>query len=229
MTANRLPTLLLCLCGVTADAAAQNTFTPAAFGDGEKSLAALIEFPELRGDASVTISCITVVTAKGKLDKHGCYQVNPGDETFIAAIYKAAKKARLTPATYDGKASAVVLQYRIQFVQKGEDRILSFAANPGYEENVDAYGADHVAAQRLMDKEKWRDACPKQARFLVFAKANVDYDGTPSSASLTHADGIPITAKCQQAIIDSLLASRFIPAMADGEPVPSTFIEPFGN
>ena len=26
-----------------------------------------------------------------------------------------------------------------------------------------------------------------------------------------------------------VLASRFIPAMVDGEPVPSTFVEPFGN
>lgn len=202
---------------------------PANFSDGETSLSSLIEFPKLRGDASVAIFCLGLLTKKGKLEEHGCYQRNPGDETFVAEIYKAIKKARLTPAIYNGKPTTVVFQYRIQFVQKGEEQEMNFVANPGYAENVEAYGQDHIAAQRLFGEETWQKACPKQARFVVLAKANVDYDGTPGAVSLTPAEGIPITGKCQQAIIDNVLQSRFIAAMADGEPVPSTFVEPFGN
>ena len=220
--------LLLASIGAASNSGAQE-YAAANFSEGEKSLSELIEFPELRGDASVTISCLGLLESNGKLDKHGCYVRNPGDETFVAAIYKAVRKARLAPAVFDGKAETVVFQYRVQFVQKGEDKEVNFAANPGYAENVEAYGHEHIAAQRLFGKETWERACPKQAKFVVLVKANVDFDGTPGAVSVTHVDGIPITGKCQQAIIDNILNSRFIPAMADGEPVPSTFIEPFGN
>ena len=154
---------------------------------------------------------------------------NPGDEAFIAAIYDVIKKARLVPARYQGKEVEVVFQYRIQFVKKGDEQTLSLVANPGYEENVDAYGSEHVAAQRLMRKETWQKSCPQQTRFVVLAKANVDYEGRPSAASIEHAEGIPITPRCESALIQNLLDSRYIPAYADGEPVTSTFVEPFGN
>ena len=100
----------------------------------------------------------------------------------------------------------------------------------------------HVGAQRLMRKEAWQKSCPQQNRFVVMARANVDWDGNPSAVSITHLDGIPITQKCEDAIRNAVLDSRFIPvplprfppvrcipAFADGEPVPSTFVEPFGN
>ena len=203
--------------------------SPAFFSTGEKSLTELIEFPELRGDTSVALSCIGIMNGKGKLEEHGCFRRNPGDETFIAAVYPAIKKARLNPAVYDGKRVHVVFQYRVQFVKTGEEETLNFVANPGYEENVKAYGQDHIAAQRVYGKEGWEKSCPRQARFVVLARANVDYDGTPGSVSLQHADGLTITAGCEKAIIDTVLASRFIPAMADGEAVPSTYVEPFGN
>lgn len=205
------------------------SFAPASFGSGEKSLAELIEFPELRGDASVAIFCTALLKDNGKLDRNGCYQQNPGDEAFIAAIYKAARKARLQPAMFDGKQVEVVFQYRVQFTQKGEEKSLRFVANPGYKENVEAYGAEHVAAQRLYGKELWEKACPRHAKFTVLVKANVDFDGTASAASVTSATGLNITEKCSQAIIDTVESSRYVPAHADGEPVPSTFVEPFGN
>ena len=226
---NRIARGGLGLCLALAAPAALAEFTPATFSTGERSLETLIEFPELRGDVSVTISCIGLLARNGKLDEHGCYQQNPGDEAFIATIYKAAKKARLVPATIDGKAVTVVFQYRAHFTKKGEDEAVQFVANPGYQENVEAYGAEHVAAQRVYAKEGWEKSCPKQARFIVMVRANVDYDGTPSAASVTHLNGINVTEKCEQAIINSVLESRFVPAHAGDETVPSTFVEPFGN
>ena len=210
-------------------ALAETAFTPADFSTGDKSLGNLIEFPELRGDASVTISCLGLLSGRGKFDQHACYQRNPGDETFIAPIYKAVKKARLKPASYAGRQVDVVFQYRVKFVKAGDEQTLNFVANPGYEENVDAYGPEHIAAQRLMHKETWQNSCPQQTKFLVLARANVDYDGRPSAVSIDHADGIAITPRCEAALVQNLLDSRFIPAFADGEAVPSTFVEPFGN
>ena len=63
LTANSLSVSLLVLSGI---ANAQNV--PANFIEGEDSIASLIEFPELRGDASVTISCIGLLTTKAKLE-----------------------------------------------------------------------------------------------------------------------------------------------------------------
>ena len=215
------------LCGLAAYA--QDEPTPARFGDGEKSLGQLIRFPELRGDTTVAISCIGILTGRGKLDQNQCYRQNPGDETFIAEILRASKKARLIPATSGGRPVDVVFQYRVQFKKEGEEQSLLFAANSGYEENVLAYGANHIGAQRVMAKETWQKSCPRQAKFVVLARANVDYDGTPGAVTIEHGTGIAITDACREALEQNMLDSRFIPAFADGESVPSTFIEPFGN
>lgn len=222
---------LLCLLGLTLSimAAADDEWTPAGFGDDEKSLENLIEFPELRGDTAVTVSCMGVLKSRGKFDQHVCLQRNPGDQTFVAAIYDIIKKARLKPATYNGRGVNVVFQYRVHFEQTGEEQSMTFMPNPGLGENVEAYGLGHTAAQRLMDKEPWKKSCPQQNRFVVLARANVDWTGKASAVSVTHMSGLPITQKCEQAISQSILDSRFIPAFADGEPVPSTFVEPFGS
>jgi hypothetical protein len=219
--------MALALLAAAGSAAADSV--PAGFGSGEKSLGELIEFPELKGDTIATISCIGIVEKSGKLDRHGCYKVNPGDDTFIASIYKAVKKARLTPASIDGKEVDVVFQYRAQFVKKGDTQTVEFVANPGHGENVEAYGSEHVAAQRVMAKETWEKSCPQQARFIVLARANVDYEGRPGAVSIEHLNGIQVRPKCIEALTANILASRFIPAFADGEPVPSAFLEPFGN
>ena len=214
---------------VSGVASAEATFTPGRFGDGEKSLGKLIRFPELRGDTTVAISCTGILTGRGKLDQHSCYRRNPGDETFITEILRGSRKARLIPATYNGRTVDVVFQYRVQFKKEGEELTLQFAANPGYEENVEAYGSGHIAAQRVMAKENWQKSCPRQAKFLVLARANVDYDGTPGAVTIQPGTGIPITETCRAALEQTMLNSRFIPAFADGEAVPSTYLEPFGN
>jgi len=207
----------------------QSEFQPASFGDHEKSLGRLSEVPELRGDTLVTILCIGILEDNGKFDGHGCFQRDPGDGTFISRIYDAAKKARLTPATYGGREVDVVFQYQVQFRQKDEERTLGLLPNPGVEENVEAYGPEHSAAQRLLHRGSWEKDCPQQTAYRVLVKANVDLDGTPSAVSVNHVSGIPITARCEQALERTILDSRFIPAFDDGEAVPSTYAELFGN
>lgn len=221
--------LLFLFALVTAAAGADQRSHPGNFVDGEKSLHELIEFPELRGDTSVDIGCIAVLTTRGRLDKHGCYQRDPGDQTFIALINRAARKARLEPAAIDGSPVPVVFQYRVEFEKKGETETVELFANPGYTENVEAYGKGHIAAQRVWGRESWQKDCPQHNRFLVLVRANVDWEGRPSAVSIEHADGLPIIGKCEEALTQNLLDSRFVPAFADGEPVPSTYVEPFGN
>jgi hypothetical protein len=198
-------------------------------GAGEDSLAKRIEFPELRGDTTAMIRCAARVQGNGKMKDNGCASTTPSDQVFIAPINKAARKARLTPAVAEERNPEVYFQYRVEFIKKGDDQIVKVYPNPGVQENVEAYGADHVAPQRAIGKEEWQDVCPARAQFLVWLKAHVAEDGTPSNLSLTHGGGLKPPPRCEEAILSSAGTSLFFPALADGEPVPSTYVEPYGN
>jgi hypothetical protein len=201
----------------------------AVLGTGEDALQKLIKFPELKGDTTATIRCAARIESNGKMKDNGCAAVSPADQIFIDPINKAARKARLAPAQADGRAQEVYFQYRVEFVKKGDEQAVNVYPNPGVQENIEAYGAAHVAAQRAIGKEKWQDVCPERAQYLVWLKGHVAEDGTPSNLSLTHGGGLKPTPRCQEAILGSAESSIFFPALADGEPVPSTYVEPYGN
>jgi len=203
--------------------------TPATFDHAEKSLLELIEFPELRGDATARIRCASQVQGSGKMKETGCYLNSDSDVVFSAAVVKAAKKARLKPAQIDGKTTAVYVQFQVEFTKKGDDESVRIINNPGLEENTTAYGEEHIAAQRSLTRESWQKVCPRRTHFMVWAKAHIAYDGQQSSFSVLPGTGAPITEKCRRGIVETLQESRFIPALADGIPVPSSFIEPFGS
>lgn len=203
--------------------------TAAQFGSGDDALSERIRFPELKGDTTAVLRCAARVQTNGKMKDNGCYTDSPADSIFIEEINRAARKARLTPATADERSYEVYLQYRVRFVKEGEDGTVDVWLNPGVQENIEAYGEDHVAAQRAIGEEQWQDICPERAEYLVWLKAHVAADGTQSSLSLTHGSGLNPSPRCRDAILDSADESLFFPALADGEPVPSTYVEPYGN
>ncbi len=224
----RLPSIIILSCVLfAAEALAERV--PAQLGTGNKSLASLIEFPELKGDTTAVIRCAAIAEDDGDLKMNGCFAEEPADQLFIKPIVDAAKRARVVPAVADGKRRAIYLQYRVEFIKKGSEQTINVYPNPGVQENIDAYGQDHVAAQRTVGKEKWQDECPGSSSYLVWLKAHVAPDGQQSSLSLTHAGGLNPTPRCRQAILDTVTNSLFFPALANGEPVPSTYMEPFGN
>ena len=202
---------------------------PARAAAGKDSLAARIEFPELKGDASAVVRCAARVEDGGDMEENGCYDESPSDRLFIPAINEAARKAKMTPATVDGRAVEVYFQYRVRFEKKGDEQTVTVLENPGVTENVEAYGEDHVAAQRAIGEERWQEACPSRAQYLVWLRAHVAPDGAMSNPSLTHGGGIMPTPRCQQAILETVETSTFFPALRGGEPMPSTYVEPFGN
>ena len=229
MTTRILP---LALLAFAAGALAQDNFRPANFDfeEDKRRLDKLIEFPEVTGDLSVMLLCASRIQSNGKMVDTGCYLQNNYEGPFAEAVNKAAKKARLNPAIVDGKAREVYLQFRVEFIAEKEERSIYFYLNPGYEENIKAYGFDHVAGQRVIGRnEPWNEACPKRAKFSVLAKAFLGEDGRADSPSLSHSQGVMPTPACQEAIKQTILQSRYTPAMADGYAVPSSFVEPFGN
>ena len=102
--------------------------------------------------------------------------------------------------------------------------------NPGYEENVVAYGIDHVAGQRVIGKdEPWNKACPSRAHYRVLVRAYLGEDGKADNPSIEFGNGIRPIASCLDAIKATIINSLFVPAMSDDVPVPSTYVEQFGN
>ena len=198
--------------------------------EADRRMDTLLEFPEIKGDISVIMNCVSRIKANGKMDGTGCFLMNNYDEPFMRAINAAAKKARMNPAIVNGKAQEVFLQFRVEFNQEGENQTIDYYLNPGWEENVKAYGFRHVAGQRVIGRnEPWNDACPKRARWSLWVRAYLGPDGRAESPSIQHTDGIAPTESCLAAIRQTIVASQYTPALADGEPVPSTFIEPFSN
>ena len=227
----KLSCLLLSILAALLTLGAHAELTPAVLGDpaGERYFPTLIEFPDTQGDANVHIQCVAIVKKSGRLKDTGCYVRNNWEPEFADAVAKAGKKAALVPASDGKNGRQIFLMFRVRFTKKDGEKLIEVLLNPGTAENVDAYGDDHIAAQRAIGDEPWQKTCPKRAKWLVFARAHVDYTGVASSVDLEHGSGIVPTGNCQQAIIYTMTSSEYSPAMANGEAVPSAFIEPFSN
>jgi hypothetical protein len=204
---------------------------PASFNVAEekRSFADLLVFPDISGDVSIMMMCASQIATSGKMTETGCMIRNNGEVVFGKTIQAAAKKARVMPAQINRKEYKVYLQFRVEFVKEGDSKRINVWSNPGDAENIEAYGNEYIAAQRVIGKEPWMKVCPARAQFALTARAHVSIEGVASNVSLNYGHGIVPTGNCQQAIIDTIVQSPFTPAMADGEPVPSAFVEPFGN
>jgi len=227
--------LVLALAFSTAQIANAQGVQPASFehSEADRRLDSLVKFPDIEGKLSVMLNCFSRVKTSGKLTDTGCYTEKNYDQPFAAAVIKAAKKARMKPAIVGGKAREVYLQFRAEFIadgEKGAEKSIYLHSNPGYAENIEAYGYDYVAGQRVLgSKEPWTNACPKRAAYAVWARAYLGENGRADNPTIVHASGVIPTQTCQDAIKQTIVASLYTPAMADGSPVPSTFVELFGN
>jgi hypothetical protein len=216
---------------LTGTALSSEEMRPASFDHEEpkRRLDKRIEFPEVKGNMSNMIHCFSQIEKSGKMKDTGCFVKDNFDPQFVNAIIKAAKKSTLTPAIINGDKRKIYLQFRVEFIAEEDERNIYLYLNPANTENVEAYGYDHIAAQRAIGKEPWQDICPQRARYLLIARAFVGEDGRSSNPSLERVSGIMPTADCQNAIKETILQSIFTPAMADGYPVPSAFVESFSN
>ncbi len=197
--------------------------------DTDRSFPGLLLFPDVAGDFSIMMLCASQVETSGKMKKTSCVVRNNDEAVFSDVIQKAAKKARVAPASINGKEQKVYLQFRVEFNKAGDEKRIRVYANTGDAENVDAYGDEYIAAQRVIGSEPWMKVCPARAQYGLTARAHVSAEGVASSVSLQHGYGIVPTGTCQQAIVQTIENSLFTPAMVENEPLPSAFVEPFGN
>ena len=227
----KITSLLSILLLVAGAAWSAGEMRPANFEheESKRRLDKRIVFPKMTRDATVMLLCVSQVAANGRMKETGCYTKDQFEADFASSVIKAAKKAHMNPAIVNGKSQKVYLQFRVEFIAKGDDRKINLYLNPAYAENVEAYGDEYVAAQRVIGKEPWQDICPQRAKYLLTLRAFVGEDGQAGSPSLERVSGIMPTNICQNTIKDTILSSAFTPGMADGYPVPSAYVELFGN
>ena len=119
----RRPYLLLLASLAATPAPGQDT-RPANFDypETDRWMEMLLEFPEIKGDISVVMSCVSRIKANGRMDGTGCYMQNNYDQPFMQAIGKAAKKARQHNfASYQDRFDRDD-QYRMNMILAGNDR-----------------------------------------------------------------------------------------------------------
>jgi len=227
----KITSLISILLLVAGAALSADDMRPANFEheESKRRLDKRIVFPEMTRDATVMLLCVSQVAANGRMKETGCYTKDQFEADFASAVAKAAKKAHMNPAVVNGKSQKIYLQFRVEFIAEGDDRRIFLYLNPGHAENVEAYGYDYIAAQRVIGKEPWQDICPQRANYLLTLRAYVGEDGQSGSPSLEKVSGIMPTNDCQNAIKDTILSSAFTAGMADGYPVPSAYVELFGN
>jgi len=229
---------LLALCGASL---AAEGMRPANFNVEERKhqLTSHIRWPEeVRTETSLILNCFSVINTSGRMKDANCFAKNPFEQAFTASLVKAAKKGRLNPALIDGEPQEVYLQFRVEFTSEAVKKAPIPKPAEGEEElskkekkKLDQkLEEDHVAGQRVIGKKEiWNDVCPRRAKYAVWVRAYLSEEGEVGNPSIDHADGVMPTANCQNAIKETVLSSKFTPAMADGVPVPSSFIEIFGN
>jgi hypothetical protein len=248
-----LPVTFLCFASL-AVFAQDNRPATFDYDESDKQLQNLISFPkEVTGKVELILSCVSRIQPNGKMDETGCYQMNQYEQAFASQVIRAARKARMRPAIIDGKAREIYLQFRVEFIRekalpkKADDekgkkkkkeeeqeivdvgRALHLYLNPGYEENVLEYGYEHIAGQRVIGKEPWQDICPSRAKYTLWVRAFLSEEGEAASPTIEFGNGIRPVSNCLEAIKDTIITSQYAPAMAEGVPVPSTYIELFGN
>ena len=252
---SRFALLLTLFIATTANAAEGSREANFDYPESKNQLANLIKYPDkVTGKVSLILSCVSRIQPSGKMKETGCYQNNQYESVFAATVVKAAKKARMNPAIVNGRPSEIYLQFRIEFLRESEvrdkdkdedkeedkdgdddgkaaaEQFVYLYANPGYEENVLAYGFEHVAGQRVIGKnEPWNDACPNHANYTVLVRAHLSEEGKAENPTIEFTNGLRPIETCLTAIKRTIVASAYTPATSEGVPVPSTYIEFFGN
>lgn len=209
--------------GVLATAQEQPRFTHANFVEGERSMANLVEFPDVDGDIEVIVTCTGIASAKGRLQEAKCSAPNDPDLDFTMAVSRRFNAARLIPATVDGNSEEVDFQFAVHFRQENDRQTVN--VYPNNSKNVDRLGLDYLSAQRF-SPYVWPNRCGSWRREeLILEVAIIDATGKPRNIDLVTA-GSSLRPNCKAALESQLKDGRWIPASYKGQFVDSIWVNP---
>lgn len=217
--------ILFTIC-LPAFAEGRAQFTPARFADTESPLPTLIKFPGARKDVDVRMRCDTVVTDEGALNRVVCYGPDRKKMSYKNAIYKVIEDVGFVPATVNGEARTVVMQFTLHFVRKDREENIYLYPNHGHD--ADKYGADYTGVQRY-DWGQWssHDCRGHHRRYNVGTRATIAPDGSVQDHKLYK--GKQEIGPCEEDIRKHVRSGSYIPAMSDGVPVQANYVETFLN
>lgn len=215
--------LLMCLPAAADEAV---LYSPAGFADTDKPLPTLIQFPGAKKDVDVQMRCDTVVTDTGALTRIVCYGPDRRKMSYKNAIYDVIRDVEFVPATINGEAKTVIMQFSLHFVRKDGDEHIYLYPNHGHD--ADRYGTDYTGVQRY-DWGQWssHECRGHHRRYLVGTRATIGADGSYLNHKLTK--GKQSLGPCEADINQHVISGSYIPAMKDGVPVEAEFVETFLN
>lgn len=128
--------------------------TPARFGDALNQLTVQVKLPpEFEGGhKTLAVYCQTDVAATGTLANTQCYQ-HPKIANLEQQTLKALESTKFEPATVDGQAVPVRMQFRVVYSRSGDQPDMVMLPNLGTLQNE--HGVNYFAPQERLDKTPW--------------------------------------------------------------------------
>lgn len=214
---------------IKSDTAMDSTieYTPASFGNTENSLQKILGFPSSDEDMDVVINCDAYLSKNGVIVGNFCFIGDNAYIRYVNIINRAARKARLIPATINKQRRPIWFQYTVEFIKQGELKIIHVYPNHG--KNKELYGHNYTSPQRYIDY-KWRGCTPRIGhKKNMWVAMIVNKEGKAENIEFLN-DGI-VSKSCSKSIIKDLKKSSFIPAFHKGKIVEAVYVEPyfFGN
>jgi len=198
-------------------AATEDELTPALLSTGEQSLQNLIEFPDWRGDAEISILCGARLAADGEfLDNH-CWGFDRRKFYYIRRIEEVVGDARAIPARVNGKNEPVWIQYSVDFRKIGDAK--SIIVNPNWGFNRKAYGR-HYTSPQLYDAPKRSMYCHKDMSFTV--QMQIDEVGKIQDAEVIRGKA---NEKCQKKLAEFVEHAKYMPASHQGANVAVKYVD----
>ncbi len=218
------PTLFILCLPAFADEAVE--YAPAGFAKTDEPLQTLVKFPYSRKDADVRIRCDTVVTDAAELKRIVCYGSDRKKLSYKNSIYDEIKEMKFVPATINGEAKTVVMQFSLHFVRM--DGVENVYLYPNHGHDADKYGTDYSGVQRY-DWGQWssHDCRGHHRRYIVGTRASIAPDGSYLTHQLTK--GEHDIGPCEADINEHVKLGSYIPAMSDGVGVEAELVETFLN
>lgn len=211
--------LIICLANSSHSSGAADR--PGGFREDRRSLESYIEYPEGLPAGNYVLFCAGDLLENGRLRSVTCHSGTSQHEKLMRAIRRIAERAenmRLSPAQLDGKRARVWFNFSVLFAESGLVKVV-----PNHLLNATQYGFNYTSAQRGTRGHPF-PSCGRTT--LLIGRVEIDADGTARNANVAISDEVE-SDRCHESVRRVLEESRYIPAMADGKFVPSTYEEIF--
>ena len=193
--------------------------TPASFGFSGDAIKQALPHEQLPSPSNIAIYCQSDVAIDGSNDTQ-CFEKS-GLAKLEKGVEAAIEKQRFIPATEDGDAVAVRMNFRVIYQQDEDSQSVLLIPNLGSLQST--LGVNYSEPQEKLDSG-WFDIFAKTNKNAesffrhdaspIRAKAIVNTDGTSRSVSM-----IDNTHRQQEsALTNSLRKASFIPGFVDGKP-----------